>query len=118
MFASDYKNLARANDNFRQVLQTGPHSQIVAMCISEDEDIGEEVHDDTDQIFMIAEGYGRAEVGGEARVVKEGALVFVPAGTAHNITNTGNQDLKLLTIYAPPEHPDGTIHKTKQEATA
>lgn len=113
MFANSFKKLAKANTNFRQVLQTGRYSQIVAMSLPPGTDIGEEVHQTTDQIFLIADGDGEATVGGEKRKIAKKDLLFVPAGTIHNITSTGDEDLKLLTIYAPPAHPDGTVEATK-----
>jgi len=113
MFADSFKKLAKANTNFRQVLQTGQFSQIVAMSIPAGGDIGEEVHDATDQLFVVADGDGEAMVGGETRQIEEKDLVFVPAGARHNIKNTGSEDLKLITIYAPPAHPDGEVQVTK-----
>lgn len=114
MFADSFKKLAKSNTNFRRVLQTGKFSQVVAMSIPAGGDIGEEVHESTDQIFIIAEGHGAALVGGESRPIEKKDLIFVPAGTLHNITNSGDEDLKLLTIYAPPAHPDGTIEPVKE----
>lgn len=113
MFAEDYEELAQVNNNFRKVLFTGKYSQVVAMCLRPGEDIGEEVHEDGDQIFLIAEGSGEIKVGDDVHYVEEDALVVAPAGALHNVTNTGQTDLKLLTFYAPPEHPDGTVHETK-----
>ncbi len=116
MFADNYKAMARENANFRQVLHTGKYSQVVAMSLPPGGDIGEETHQTTDQIFLIADGEGEAIVGSETREIEKKDLVFVPAGTLHNIKNTGDENLKLITIYAPPAHPDGTIHATKEEA--
>ena len=116
MFAGDIEKLAKANSNFRQVLQTGRHSQIVAMHIPVGGDIGREVHPANDQIVIVGDGYGEAILDGETRTIEEDDIVFVPTGTEHNFKNTGDEDLKLLTIYAPPAHPDGTVHRTKQEA--
>ncbi len=113
MFADNYKKLAKANINFRQVLQTGRFAQIVAMSLPVGVDIGEEVHPETDQIFVIAAGSGQARVDGETRAIAKKDLIFVPAGAVHNITNTGDEDLKLVTIYAPPAHPEGTVEATK-----
>ena len=98
------------------MLHTGEHSQIVAMSIPVGGDIGEEVHPNTDQMLFFVDGEGEAILDGETRKVEEHDVVFVPAGTRHNFKNTGDEDLKLFTVYAPPEHPDGTIHKTKEEA--
>lgn len=116
MFAGDFEKLAKQNTNFRQVLQTGAHSQVVAMSLLLSEDIGAEMHSVIDQIFVIADGKGQAMVGTETRDVEEDDIVFVPAGTEHNITNTGHKDLKFITIYAPAAHADGTVHATKADA--
>ena len=116
MFAGDLEKLAKRNTNFRQVLHTGTHSQVVAMSLLPSEDIGAETHPAIDQIFIIADGKGQAMVGTETRDIGEDEMVFVPAGTEHNITNTGHKDLKLITIYAPAAHADGTIHATKADA--
>ena len=116
MFAEDIKKLARENTNFRKVLHTGEYSQIVAMSIPVGGDIGEEVHTDTDQILAFVKGTGEAILAGEKKKVGENDVVFVPAGTTHNFKNAGDEDLKLYTVYAPPHHPDGTIHATKEDA--
>lgn len=118
MFAEDIKKLTKENTNFRKVLVTGKHSQIVAMSIPVGGDIGEEVHPDTDQILTFVDGEGEAILNGETRSVEKHDVVFVPAGTKHNFKNTGDEDLKLFTVYAPAEHADGTIHKTKTDADA
>jgi mannose-6-phosphate isomerase-like protein (cupin superfamily) len=112
--------LARAVENvfFRQVLSTGPHAQVVVMCIPPAGEIGEEVHTDVDQILVFVTGEGAAVLDGERSHVSPGHLVHVTAGTRHNIVNTGSVDLKLYTVYAPPEHAPGTIHRTKAEADA
>jgi mannose-6-phosphate isomerase-like protein (cupin superfamily) len=109
---------ARANSNFRRVLYTGPNAQLVVMSIPPGGEIGEEVHDDGDQMLTFVSGSGAAILDGETKPVGPEDLVFVPAGTRHNFRNDGNQDLKLYTVYAPPEHPDGTVHRTKEEADA
>lgn len=118
MYAENIKEATKANTNFRTVLHTGPHSQIVAMSIPVGGDIGEEVHPNTDQLLFFVEGTGEATLNGETRAIGEHDVVFVEAGTTHNFKNTGDEDLKLFTVYAPPNHPDGTIHKTKAEAEA
>ena len=118
MYAEDIKKLTKENINFRKVLHTGQHSQIVAMSIPVGDDIGEETHFDTDQILFFVDGDCEAILNGESRSVEEHEVVFVPAGTKHNFKNTGDEDLKLFTVYAPPEHPDGTVHKTKEDAQA
>ncbi len=118
MFAEDIKKLTKENINFRKVLYTGEYSQIVAMSIPVGGDIGEEVHKNTDQMLFIVDGEGEAELNGEKKRIGEHDVVFVPAGTTHNFRNTDDEDLKLYTVYAPPEHPDRTIHRTKAEAKA
>lgn len=106
------------NKFFRQVLFTGKHCQLVVMCLQPGEDIGEEVHADVDQFFRIEEGEAKFVFNKtEEHVVQSGDAVVVPAGTFHNVINISKtQSLKLYTVYAPPNHPDGTIHKTKEEA--
>jgi mannose-6-phosphate isomerase-like protein (cupin superfamily) len=109
---------AKANTDFRKVLVTGSFSQIVVMSIEPGSEIGEEVHDDVDQTLVFVEGSGDAVLEGDSSPVTSGDLVFVPAGTRHNFLNSGSAPLKLWTIYAPPEHPDGTVHRTKADADA
>jgi mannose-6-phosphate isomerase-like protein (cupin superfamily) len=116
MYAEDIKKLTKENTHFRKVLHTGKYCQIVAMSIPVGGDIGEEVHTTVDQILFFVKGIGEAVLNGEARSVEEHDVVFVPAGTKHNFINWGDEDLKLFTVYAPPEHPDGTVHQTKEEA--
>lgn len=108
------------NKYFRRVLFTGKHSQLVVMCLQPREEIGNEVHPDTDQFFRIEEGVAKFVFNGtEEHRVRAGDAVVVPAGTFHNVINTSaSKPLKLYTVYAPPQHPDGTIHKTKAEAEA
>lgn len=112
--------VARANRNgfFREVVATGPHSQVVVMSIPPGGDIGEEVHRGVDQVLVFVAGTGDAVLDGSASPVGPGSLVLVPAGTRHNFVNRGTSDLKLYTVYAPPEHAPGTIHRTKAEADA
>ena len=112
--------LARARNNrfFREVVSTGPHAQVVVMSIPPDGEIGEEVHTDVDQVLVFVDGEGVAVLEGERSPVSAGRLVHVPAGTRHNIVNAGATDLKLYTVYAPPQHAPGTIHRTKAEADA
>jgi mannose-6-phosphate isomerase-like protein (cupin superfamily) len=117
-FNEDIVKRAKANSHFREVLATGPHSQVVVMSIPPGGDIGEEVHDDVDQTLVFVQGEGQAILDGEKSAVAVDRLVHVPAGTRHNFVNTGMVDLRLYTIYAPPEHKPGTIHKTKAEADA
>jgi mannose-6-phosphate isomerase-like protein (cupin superfamily) len=116
MYLEDIKELTKENSYFRRVLHTGEHSQVVAMSIPKSGDIGMETHNSTDQILVIVHGVGNVIINDEKKSFEKHDVIFVPAGTTHNFINTGVDDLKLFTIYAPPEHADGTIHKTKQEA--
>ena len=109
---------AMANTFFREVLATGPHSQVVVMSIPPGDDIGAEVHADVDQVLVIVSGQGEAVLGDERTAIGPGWLVQVPAGTWHDIVNTGADDLRLYTVYAPPQHAPGTIHETKADAEA
>lgn len=104
------------NSYFRQVLFTGKHAQLVLMSLKPGEEIGMEVHEAVDQFFRIEEGEAKFIVDGEETIVREDEAYIVPAGSRHNVINTGDVDLKLYTIYSPPNHPDGTVHKTKAEA--
>lgn len=107
-----------ANDNFRKVIFTGPHSQLVLMTLQPNEDIGVEVHQ-VDQFFRFEEGEGKVILNGEESKASDGYAVVVPAGTEHNVINTSStKTLKLYTIYSPAQHKDGTVHKTKAEAEA
>ena len=110
--------LASQSPDFRRVVWTGGHSQLVLMTIQPGEEIGEEVHEHNDQILSFVSGLAEAVIEGERRMVEPGDLVVVPAGTRHNFVNTGPDPLVLYTVYAPPEHPDGTVHHTKAEADA
>ena len=115
-FIDDIEKLTKENNFFRKVLFTGKHSQLVVMSLKPGEEIGLEVHDNVDQFFRVDEGEGEVTIDGKKSQIKDGFAVVVPAGSKHNIVNTGDTDLKLYTIYSPPNHPDGTIHKTYQEA--
>jgi mannose-6-phosphate isomerase-like protein (cupin superfamily) len=105
------------NNYFRQVLFTGRRAQLVVMSLKPGEEIGNEVHPNVDQFFRIEQGEAKFILNEkEKHVVRDGEAVIVPAGTFHNVINTGKGQLKLYTIYSPPNHPDGTVHKTKAEA--
>ena len=107
------------NSNFREVLNTTSRSQLVVMNLKPGEEIGMEVHNDLDQFLRIEAGVGKAVLNGEEHSLEDGSAVVVPAGVEHNFINTsGDKELKLYSIYTPPEHKDGTIHKTKAEADA
>ncbi|MGE5828924.1 MAG: cupin domain-containing protein [Micromonosporaceae bacterium] len=107
---------AEQSADFRRVLWTGKYTQLVVMTIRPGGEIGAETHQDTDQILTFVSGTGEADVGGQTRPVAQGDLVAVPAGTRHNFRNTGVNPLVLYTVYGPPEHADGTVHATKEEA--
>lgn len=117
-FIFDIVETAKANTFFRQVLSTGAHAQVVVMSIPPDGEIGEEVHEHVDQVLAFVEGEGVAILEGEETPVGPDRLVHVPAGMRHNFVNRGSMDLRLFTIYAPPQHAPGTIHRTKADADA
>jgi mannose-6-phosphate isomerase-like protein (cupin superfamily) len=117
-FNEDIVARATSNGWFREVLSTGPYCQVVVMSIPVGGDVGEEVHDHVDQVLVCVAGDAYAVLEGERSDVHPGHLVHVPAGTRHNLVNAGSVDLKLYTVYAPPQHAVGTIHKTKAEADA
>lgn len=110
--------IAEQSADFRRVLWTGKHTQLVVMTIPPGGDIGLETHEHNDQILTFLSGTGMALVGGQTRAVKQGDLVVVPAGTEHNFTNTGPNALVLSTVYGPPDHAPGTVHATKDQADA
>jgi mannose-6-phosphate isomerase-like protein (cupin superfamily) len=115
-FHAHIADLAQTNTNFRQVIFTAPHSQLVLMSLLPNEEIGMEAHS-VDQFFRFESGHGSVVVDGQTFVVKADDVVVVPAGAHHNVINTSStQPLKLYTIYSPAQHPDGTIHTTKAEA--
>ena len=116
--STDLLEVVRHNDYFRRVVETGDHEQVVVMTLKVGEDIGKEVHPTTDQVFLFVEGKGEAVLDDSSRSFDEGDLVFVRAGTWHNIINRGDVPLRLITIYAPPAHKPGTTHQTKAEAEA
>ncbi len=110
--------VAEQSADFRRVLWTGDHTQLVIMTIPPGGEIGAETHEDTDQILTFVSGTGEAVVAGETKDVAQGELVVVPAGVHHNFRNTGANPLVLYTVYGPPEHADGAVHATKGEADA
>ncbi len=117
-FIGDIEARARANSLFREVVATGPHSQVVVMSIPPGGEIGEETHDSLDQVLVLVEGEAETIIEGDPTAVAAGDLVLVPAGTRHNVINRGDHDLRLYTVYAPPGHAPGTVHRTKAEADA
>jgi len=117
-FVEDIEDLTEDNNDFRRVLYTGKHLQLVLMALQPGEEIGAEVHADHDQFFRIEAGKGEVWIDGERTRIKGDDAVIVPAGANHNVINTGDKPLKLYTIYAPPEHKDGVVRATKAEAEA
>lgn len=116
-YIQDIEAIALANDDFRRVLYTARSCQVVVMALQPDEDIGAEVHE-LDQFFRVQAGSGEAVLDGVRTAIHAGSVVVVPAGARHNLVNTGQQPLKLFTIYAPPNHRDGVVHRTRAEAEA
>ncbi len=108
------EKITEENNNFRKVLYTAKNSQLVVMSLKPNEDIGEEVHD-LDQFIRIEEGEGKAILDGVEHLIENGSAVVIPAGTNHNIVNTSNEEMKLYTVYSPPEHKDGIVHLTKPD---
>jgi len=107
------------NDDFRRVLFTGPHTQLVLMTLGPGEDIGLETHEGHDQFIRIESGTGKAVLDGTTHALTDGSALVIPAGVEHNVINTSSAEpLKLYTLYSPPEHPDGTVHRTRREAEA
>jgi mannose-6-phosphate isomerase-like protein (cupin superfamily) len=118
-YKSAVSALAEKNSNFRKVLYTAKGGQLVLMSLRAKEEIGMEVHHDVDQFFWIVKGSAKTVLNGEEGTVDEGEVLIVPRGTMHNIINADNKcGLKLFTVYTPPNHPDGTVHKTKADAEA
>jgi len=112
---SNIEKLTIENEAFRKVIYTAANSQLVLMSLKPGEKIGEEVHD-VDQFFRIEKGGGTAIIDGTSYNLSDGSALVVPAGVKHNVINTGTDSLKLYTIYSPPHHKEGTVHKTKDEA--
>ena len=117
-FVGDIERLTLENEDFRRVLYTGHNLQLVLMSLAPGDEIGAEVHDDRDQFFRFEAGQGSVEIDGEAHAVAGDDVVVVPQGARHNVRNVGTVPLKLYTLYGPPEHVDGTVHRTKAEADA
>ncbi len=118
-YVDNIEKLTLENENFRKVLYTGKHSQLVLMSLKPNEDIGLEVHPDVDQFFRIEKGQGKVVIDGIEHEISDGVAVIVPAGSEHNVINTSaTESLKLYTIYSPANHKDGTIHETKEIAMA
>ena len=120
----DIERATLENENFRAVLFTGDHTQLTVMRLQPGEEIGWEAHPHLDQFLRVEQGQGRVDLGqhqdgvDESHDIKDDWAVIVPAGTWHNVTNTGDDDLKLYSLYSPPEHPADTVHRTKADADA
>ena len=118
-YVVDIEKETTKNTDFRRVLYTGRHSQLVLMSLKPGEEIGEETHNDVDQFFRFEAGEGNVIIDGAEHRVKDGNAVIIPAGARHNVVNTSKHvDLRLYTIYSPPEHQDGVVRRTKKEAMA
>lgn len=118
-FVGNIEALTLSNSNFRHVIYTGQHMQLVLMCLQVNEEIGEEIHEIVDQFFRVEEGEGKVIMNDEEHMVKNGDAFIVPAGTKHNVINiSSTRQLKLYTVYSPPHHKDEVIHKTKYDAEA
>jgi mannose-6-phosphate isomerase-like protein (cupin superfamily) len=115
-FVDDIERLTEDNEDYRRVLYTGPHLQLVLMALKPGEEIGEEVHDDRDQFFRVEAGEGELVIDGATRPVKADFAMIVPAGARHNVRNTGREPLKLYTVYGPPEHRRDVVQRTKAES--
>jgi mannose-6-phosphate isomerase-like protein (cupin superfamily) len=115
-FIADIEDRTEANRDFRHVIYTGPHMQLVLMSLEPGEEIGEETHESTDQFFRVEEGKGEVEIDGRVTRIESDMAIVVPSGARHNVRNTGKKPLKLYTLYAPPHHEDGTIQHTRAEA--
>jgi len=116
-YVDNIENKTLQNNFFREVLFTGKHTQLVVMSLNPKEEIGMEVHNTVDQFLRVENGVGKVILNGEEHQISDGVAIIVPAGTEHNVINTSeSQKLKLYTLYSPPNHKDGTIHKTRKEA--
>ncbi len=115
-YRGDLFGQVRANEDFRQVLNTAGHTQLVIMTIPPGGEIGEEVHEGIDQFFRVEEGEGTVYIDGAPNKVRDDFAVIVPAGARHNVVNDGSAPLRLYTLYGPPEHKDQTVHKDKAQA--
>jgi mannose-6-phosphate isomerase-like protein (cupin superfamily) len=118
-FASNIEKDTLENENFRKVLYTGKHSQLVLMSLKPNEEIGMEVHEENDQFFRFEKGQGKCIIDGNEYLLSDGVAIVVPAGAQHNVINTSDsEDLKMYTIYSPAHHKDGIVRATKKEAEA
>ncbi len=116
-YIDNIERATKENENFRKVLYTAAHTQLVVMSLKPGEEIGEEIHD-LAQFIRVEEGSGVAILDGVEKPVEDDFAIIVPAGARHNVINTGDEPMKLYTLYSPPEHKDGTVHATKADAEA
>jgi mannose-6-phosphate isomerase-like protein (cupin superfamily) len=118
-YVTDIERDTLENEDFRRVLFTGPNTQLVLMSLKPGEEIGRETHDGHDQFIRVEGGTGVVRLDGKETELADGSAVVIPAGVEHNVLNTSaTESLRLYTLYSPPEHPEGTVHRTKQQATA
>jgi mannose-6-phosphate isomerase-like protein (cupin superfamily) len=117
-YHDDIERRTVGNSDFRHVLYTGQHLQLVLMTLQPGEEIGSEVHEDRDQFFRFEQGVGQVDIDQNSYAVEDGSGVVVPSGARHNVRNTGDQPLRLYTLYGPPEHKDGVVQATKADAEA
>jgi mannose-6-phosphate isomerase-like protein (cupin superfamily) len=118
MHIKDLESKAMNNTNFRTVLATSKHTQVVVMDVKPGEDIGKEIHPNEDQVLYLISGRGMIYMDGKEMDFNKGDCVLVPAGTEHNFTTIGDESMKIITTYSPPHHPEGTVHTTKADAEA
>jgi mannose-6-phosphate isomerase-like protein (cupin superfamily) len=117
-YVTNLEKATQENSNFRTVLYTAEHSQLVVMSLKAGEDIGMEAHNTVDQFIRVESGTGKVIMNGEESAISDGFAFVIPAGTNHNVVNTGDTEMKLYTVYTPPNHKDGTVHVTKADAEA
>ena len=117
-FVGDIEQATQDNRDFRHVVYTARHMQLVLMTLQPNEEIGEEVHEHTDQFFRLESGSGEIVIDGQAKHIESGVAMVVPAGARHNVKNTGLSAMHIYTVYAPPQHADGTVHRTRAQAEA
>jgi len=115
-FVGSIEALTLSNEDFRRVLYTGRHIQLVLMSLAVGEEIGEEVHEENDQFFRVEDGDGEVAIDGHVTRIEGASAIVIPAGARHNVRNTGKKALKLYTLYGPPHHADGTVHHTRADA--
>jgi mannose-6-phosphate isomerase-like protein (cupin superfamily) len=115
-FIGNIEDRTEKNLDFRRVVYTGSHLQLVLMSLNPGEEIGEETHEDTDQFFRVEDGKGEFVIDGRTRPIESDMAMVIPAGARHNIRNTGRKAMKLYTLYGPPHHEDGTVHHTRADA--